>query len=136
MPLFMLLAAAAGSCDPEPQTRAGVLLTERRWVAALEQRDTHALDCILDPTFVDSDWRGQSIPKAEVMARLPNRPPSTLSLSALNATLTRDVAIVRGINTQTSGTTVVGSVRFVDVFVYRAGRWQAVSAHETLFRPD
>jgi hypothetical protein len=45
-----------------------------------------------------------------------------------------DTAILRGVNTQRSGTTVIGSVRFVDVFAYRSGRWQAVSAQESLIQ--
>ena len=132
LPLAILAnASPAATCPSEPRTAGGVLATEHRWVAALESRDSTALDCILDPSFADTSWRGQLIRKSQVMTALPTRPPSTLKLTDLQAQLIGNVAIVRGVNTQTSGAQVIGSVRFVDVFVYRSGGWQAVSAQET-----
>jgi hypothetical protein len=128
-------ASAAGRCPTEPQTVAGVLATERAWVTALDQRDARALGCILAPEFADTSWRGELLPKADVVAALPSRPASTLKLTELRPALIGNVAIVRGVNTQSSGGKVVGSVRFVDVFVYRSARWQAISAQESLIQP-
>lgn len=130
--LAFITATAPAACPTQPQTAAGVLATEKAWVTALEQRDSAALDCILDPGFADTTWRGVLVTRAQIMARLPSRPPSTLDLTDLQPTLLGNAAILRGVNTQRSGTTVIGSVRFVDVFVYRSGRWQAVSAQESL----
>lgn len=112
-----------------------MLATEKAWVTALEQRDARALGCILAPDFADTSWRGELIPKAQVMKALPSRPASMLALTDLHARLIGDVAIVRGVNTQSAGGNVVGSVRFVDLFVYRSGHWQAVSAQESLIEP-
>jgi hypothetical protein len=134
---FALACAATASsaaCPSQPRTAAGVLATERAWVAALENRDSAALDCILESDFADTTWRGMLVAKPEIMARLPSRPHSTLELSDLQPTLLGNAAILRGVNTQRSGTAVIGSVRFVDVFVYRSGRWQAVSAQESLIQ--
>jgi len=125
-------ATPASTCASEPRTEAGALLAEQRWVEALEKRDSEALDCILDRSFADTSWRGQLVFKAQVLKALAGRPRATLKLSELSAQLIGDVAILRGINTQSEGMKVVGSVRFVDVFVYRSGRWQAVSAQESL----
>lgn len=111
-----------------------MLATERAWVAALERRDTGSLNCILSPDFTDTSWRGELIPKAQVMKALPDRPASTLTLTELQTKLIGDVAIVRGVNRQTAAGKIVGSVRFVDLFVYRSGRWQALSAQESLIR--
>ena len=124
-------ASAAATCPTEARSEAGALDTEHRWLAALERRDAAALDCILDTSFADTSWRGALIPKAEVMKALPTRPPWTLRLTGFHAQLIGDVAIVRGVNTQSAGGKLIGSVRFVDVFVYRSARWQAVSAQET-----
>jgi hypothetical protein len=133
--VFAFIATASpAACPTQPRTAAGVLATEKAWVAALEQRDGAALDCILDTGFADTTWRGVLVTKAQIMARLPSRPPSTLDLTDLQPTLLGDTAILRGVNTQRSGTTVIGSVRFVDVFAYRSGRWQAVSAQESLIQ--
>jgi hypothetical protein len=132
---FAVLALGGGgaalACPPQPRTAAAALATEREWVAALEQRDSATLDCILAPGFTDTSWRGELLLKPQVMKALPGRAPSTLNLSELSAELIGSTAIVRGVNTQTSAGKLIGSVRFVDVFVYRSGRWQAVSAQET-----
>jgi len=132
--LFAAGSAATAACPTQPRTAAGVLATERAWVAALESRDARALDCILAPEFADTSWRGELIPKAQVMKALPSRPASTLTLADLHATLIGDVAMMRGVNTQRAGEKVLGSVRFVDLFVYRSGRWQAISAQESLIQ--
>lgn len=123
--LLGLSGAATATCPSEPRSAAGALATEQRWVTALEQRDQGALECILDPTFADTNWRGELVPKVQVMKALERR-------HASKPVLIGNVAIVRGINRQKEGTKVVGSVRFVDVFVYRLRRWQAVSAQESL----
>ena len=130
--LLSSLVFSAGACPTEPRTADGVQTAEQRWVTALEQRNTRALDCILDPSFVDTSWRGELLTKAEALSALRKRTSSTLELSALQPKLIGDVAIMRGIDTQKSAGRIIGSVRFVDVFVYRSGRWQAVLAQETL----
>jgi hypothetical protein len=140
LPAFLLAvrccsaASAAVACPTWPPTEAGVLATEKAWVAALEKRDTRSLNCILAPDFADTSWRGELIPKAQVMKALPNRPASTLTLTDLQAKLIGNVAMVRGVNAQTANGKAVGSVRFVDVFVYRSRRWQAISAQESLIQ--
>jgi hypothetical protein len=130
------IAPALAVCPSQPRTAAGALEAEQRWVAALETRDSAALDCILAPSFADTSWRGALVTRSEVMKALSVRPQSTLTLTDLRPALIGDVAIVRGVNTQSAGGKVIGSVRFVDVFVYRSGRWQAVSAQETPIRSD
>ena len=123
---------AGASCPFEPRTLSGVLEAERRWVSALEERNLAGLDCVLDPSFADSNWQGELVSRSQVMNALPKRPASNLELKDLKANLVGNIAIIRGINTQDQGAKVIGSVRFVDVFVYRSHRWQAVSAQETL----
>ena len=111
----------------------GLILAEQRWVAALEVRDVRALECRLAPGFTDSNWRGDLVRRAAVLAALPNRPSSKLALSELAAEVFGAVGIVHGVNSQISASgRVVGRVRFTDVFVRVGGRWQALSAQETL----
>lgn len=108
-------------------------MAENRWVAALEHREVRALECRLAPGFTDSNWRGDLVRRAAVLAALPNRPASKLTLSELAAEVHGGIGIVHGINTQTGpdGKTI-GRVRFTDVFVRAGGRWQALSAQEML----
>lgn len=128
-------ASAAAGCPTEPRTEAGVLAAEQAWVEALGKRDARALDCILDPSFADSSWRGELIPKTQILNALASRQPSTLLLTDVHASLIGDVAIVRGVNRQSAGGKLLGSVRFVDLFVYRSDRWQAISAQESVIQP-
>lgn len=136
-----LLGIAAGApayaspCPISPRTAAGVRSMENAWVSALERHDRAALDCILDPSFVDSNWRGQRVTKTEMLAGFAKRPSPTLRLTDVEVVLLGDVGIVRGVNTQKSadgGNS--GSVRFTDVFAYRQGRWRAISAQETVIQ--
>ncbi|HET7576725.1 MAG TPA: nuclear transport factor 2 family protein [Sphingomicrobium sp.] len=134
--LLAAIALMAATCPESPRTAAGALATETAWVAAIESRDVAALTCILDPAFADNNWRGERVARTEVLNKLPHRPSSQLHLSDLQVTVRGDMAMVRGVNTQTTpaGKTV-GAVRFTDIFVYRAGSWHAIAAQETLIQP-
>jgi hypothetical protein len=134
-PMAAAAAVTAVACPAQPRTGAGAIAAENAWVKALEDRDSFTLGCILDASFSDNDWRGQRISRADVLAHLPQRQPSTLRLSELEPTVEGSMAVVRGLNTQTAADgSVIGTVRFTDVFIYRGHRWRAVAAQETLVR--
>jgi hypothetical protein len=124
-------------CQSHPATTEGVIATEHAWVRAIETRDTKALSCILAPDFFDTNWRGEVLARDVVLARLPSRPPSHLTLSKLSVFRDGRFAIVRGINTQSlpdgRDSTLL---RFTDVFIHRGGAWRAVSAQETLIAKE
>jgi len=129
-PLILALSMS-GACPGEPMTKAGVLAAERDWVAALEQGDHARLDCRLAPGFTDSNWQGRLLSRADAVARISGPRPRLL-LQALEVELLGRTAIVHGLNTQRGADgTIEGTVRFTDVFAYRQGRWQALSAQET-----
>jgi hypothetical protein len=134
--LFAIIAAVAASpCQAEPPTQAGLLLAEQHWVAALEARDVRALDCLLAPGFTDTNWRGARIGRDAVLSALPQRLPSTLQLSALEAEIHGPIGIVHGVNTQSAPDgTVIGKVRFTDIFLRDGEQWRALSAQETVIR--
>jgi hypothetical protein len=137
MTLATSVPQTALGCPRHAMTRAGVLATEHAWVRAIEARDTTALSCILALEFADTNWRGQIVPRSAVLARLPSRPDSRLKLIDLSVVEHGRFAIVRGMNTQTDADgRTSGSVRFTDVFVYRAGSWRAISAQETLIAKE
>jgi hypothetical protein len=127
-----LLLLAAALCPTEPRTPAGLRQAEDHWVAALESRDGAALACRLAADFADSNWQGMVVRRDDMLARLPQRPPSSLHLTDVTVRIEANTGIVRGLNTQVAPDgTVVGRVRFTDIFVWRAGRWQAIAAQET-----
>ena len=128
-----LLLVAAASCPTEPRTPAGLRQAEASWVAALESRDGAALACRLAPDFADANWQGRIVSRDDILAHLPRRPASDLRLSDLTVRIEGATGIVRGLNTQVAPDgKVVGRVRFTDIFVWRASRWQAIAAQETV----
>jgi hypothetical protein len=130
---WLLLAFAVPTCPTESHTVQGLRLAETRWVAALDARDGAALACRLAPDFTDNDWQGVARRRDDILARLPQRPPSRLELSELTVRIEGTTGIVRGLNTQVAPDgKVIGRVRFTDIFVWRAGRWQAIAAQETM----
>ncbi len=132
----ILLAAAGAPCaQHEPATAVGLLLAELRWVAAIEARDGSALACRLASSFADSNWQGNRISRDQVLAALPDRKPSKLTLTEMTTRLVGRVGIVRGVNTQTGETgQVIGRVRFTDIFIRANGGWRAIAAQETVIR--
>lgn len=131
--MLLLAALAAATCPAEPRTAGGLRQAEDRWVAALEARDGAALGCRLAADFADNNWQGLVVSRDDMLARLPTRPPSRLRLTDVTVRIEGTTGVVRGLNAQiaTDGK-VVGRVRFTDIFVWRAGRWQAIAAQETL----
>jgi hypothetical protein len=126
---------AADSCASAPRSAAGARLTEQRWVDALERHDLRALDCIIDDSFIDTNWRGERIDKREMLAGVAKRPPPTLRLSDVDVVLLGEVAIVRGVNAErNSDPNLTGSVRFTDVFAYRGRAWRAISGQESVIQ--
>jgi len=141
MPLVMLLAALAATTAARPcpladrHDAAGLRAAEARWVHLLETRDGDGLACLLAPEFTDTNWAGQRVPRAQVLAALPHRPDTRLELSEIEVALHGEVGIVHGLNGQIDATgKPVGTVRFTDIFLYRDRRWQALSAQESVVR--
>jgi hypothetical protein len=84
---------------------------------------------------MDMAWNNQLHSRAEILAGLPKRPPTGIALSEMQVSLRGDRALVRGVNTATKpGGHLIGRVRFADIFRYRGGMWQALTAQEVLMR--
>lgn len=102
---------------------------------ALTAKDAKALSCILAPGFMDMAWNGELHSRAEILTALPKRPANGSKLSNVNVTLSGDRAIARGIDTATKPDgSLLGRVKFEDIFQYRDGMWRALTAQETLLR--
>jgi hypothetical protein len=133
----LMLAAGAAVGDrhcmvADSRDEAGVRAAEARWVAMLEARDADGLSCLLAPEFVDTNWAGATVSRDRILAALPRRPHGRLVLSEVTVALHGDLAVVRGLNRQQDAVgRPAGVVRFTDIFLYRSGRWQAISAQET-----
>ena len=119
----------------QPHSAAGVIAAENAWVKALTTRDGKALSCILAPGFMDMAWNGELHSRGEVLAGLAKRPSNAIKLSNLKVELSGDRAVARGVNTATKPDgSLIGRVKFEDMFVYRDGMWRAMTAQEVLMR--
>lgn len=146
MRFFLVAALAAATSFPawaavdcavlhQPRSEAGVIATEHAWVKALATRNAKALSCILAPGFMDMAWNNQLHSRTEMLAGLAKRPGNGIALSNMKVSLSGDRAIVRGVNTATKpGGSLLGRVRFEDIFQYRDGMWRALTAQEVLMR--
>lgn len=132
--LFVPVAARSTPlCAKQPLSDAGVVAAEQDWIHALEARDVAALSCLLSAQFRDTNWQGKLISRKEILASIKDREPPILAISELSVIRYGRLAVVSGMNTQTSKDPQrSGSVRFTDVFEYRDGAWHARSAQETL----
>lgn len=146
------LATVPAFAQPPASVRtAGAVMTvEHEWLAALNRHDVTTLDRILGREFIDSDFQGDAITRAQYLAYFahPVMQPVSRIQQTFEDTKVRfvagdDVAIVTGVvvtrpaalsKTATpSPADVVRRSRFTDVFVWRDGRWQAVTGQETHF---
>ena len=123
------------------------MVVEQEWLEALNRRDVTALARILGREFIDSDYQGNAFTRRQYLTFFarpaPHPPPHvqrTFSDTRVRFVADDDVAIVTGV-VVTHPAPASGLVpedlmrysRFTDVFVWRDGRWQAVSGQETHF---
>jgi ketosteroid isomerase-like protein len=110
-----------------------LLALEQRWLTAGMERDIPALREILADDFLDVSYQGKLRNKADHLSSTLAPSKSTQTLQELKVRLYGDTGIVTGLDKIVSADgTKTYEVRFTDVFVKRAGRWQAVSGQETL----
>ena len=125
-------AAAASQAPAGRNAVAQVTQVERDWLQALRNDDRAALGRILADDFTDISVHGEVRHKAEAVTHRA-APGTVQHVHDLQVRVYGDTAVATGINSVRSraqGWRV--DVAFTDVFVRRDGRWQAVSAQETL----
>lgn len=121
------LPAAAETGDEQQ-----LLALEQRWLTAAIQRDIPTLREILADDFLDVSYQGRLRDKADHLSATLAPSKSTQTLQELKVRIYGDTGIVTGLNViVTADGSATYKVRFTDVFVRRAGHWQAVSAQET-----
>jgi len=135
LPIIALIASLAPnlSAAAAPGDTQQLLDLEQRWLTAGEQRDLPALKQILADDFVDVSYQGKLRSKRDHLAATLAPSRSRQTLEELKVRLYGDTGIVNGLDhVVTADGSATYEIRFTDVFVKRAGRWQAVSAQETL----
>ena len=138
VPKLPLLAGRIQSPDGQDRLSANqkaLLDLEHDWARALERGDVKVLDRIVADDFVDSNYLGGFVTKGQMFAPggAEKRPRRLNHLEQMHARAYGDAGIVNGINMVTDQYgKFLRRVRFTDVFIKQNGRWQAVSAQETV----
>ena len=134
------------------RTAAALMRVEHDWLTALNRHDVATLTRTLGREFIDSDFQGDAITRAQYLAYFKEPAPAatrqveqTFADTKVRFVAGGDVAIVTGLvitrpaaqsaAAASSTPDAVRHSRFTDVFVWRDARWQAVTGQETHFTP-
>jgi len=125
--------AAANVSTSVEQT---LMQLERDWTQASLKKDIGALDKIMADDWVNIDFQGKTVTKAETIANLKTGSPATQAagIGEMKVRIFGDSAIVTGSDTEKStskGKDVIDKYLWTDVWVKRNGRWQAVASQST-----
>lgn len=137
--VFMGTSIARATGKPQSGSVEQELINlENGWAAAQVQGrlDLAFLEGILADDFVQTNWDGTSITKAQILAGLKSK-EDVVTYSVGDDYKVRvygDAAVVTGRWTgkQTSkGKDASGQYRWTDTWIKKAGRWQCVASHSS-----
>ncbi|HET7618342.1 MAG TPA: nuclear transport factor 2 family protein [Gemmatimonadaceae bacterium] len=127
--LVMALAQGGNPAAAQELTRI-----EQRIAETWKAGDCSAWAAMLAPEWSVIHITGDIMTKAEALkaCQSPRTPGEDLTIDDLSIRVFGDAAVVTGRTTVTSGgASPALTLRFTDVFVRRAGRWQVVASHAT-----
>jgi ketosteroid isomerase-like protein len=130
-------AATAGAQDQRVQSDQEILMQlERDWDAAFLTRDVRVIDNILAEEFIatyDDGSRGDRAKELSLAAEFNQNIESSV-LKEFTVKIYGDTAVVwftRQVAGLSKGKRLELSFQYVDVFVFRAGKWQCVASQST-----
>ena len=135
--IVLLTATAAGSQSSRVGSNQEILIQlERDWDQAFHQRNIAFIKNVVADEFIatyDDGSRGDKDKELENAATF-NKQIDSVTLDEFAVKEYGDTAVVwfrKQLTGPIQGLRVTVSVRFVDVFVMRAGRWQCVASQST-----
>ncbi len=135
--LFALPVAASGSQAKPAQSDQEILIQlERNWEAAFRRNDSGYIGTILADEFIATYDDGTRADRTKEMALAAtfNQRIDSVSLDDFIVKIYGDTAVVWFTQKMTGpreGKTVAVTLRYTDVFVFRAGKWQCVASQST-----
>jgi ketosteroid isomerase-like protein len=145
--LYLLLAipicGLAQSAAKKPSRKAStssvtatLIQMERDWSQAGLKKDFKTLDRIMADDWVSIDSQGQATTKAQTLAAMKSAESSqqSIALGEMKVRVFGTAAIVTGTDVEKGsykGQDSSGKYAWMDVFVKRDGRWQAVASQST-----
>ncbi len=136
-PLLLMGQEKSASKKAEPVSVEQTLIQmEQDWNHATLVKDYKALDRIMADDWTGIDFRGMTVTKAESIAELKSGESSNQSveLGEMKVKVFGNTAVVIGSDTEKStyhAKDSSGAYVWMDVFVKRDGRWQAVASEST-----
>ncbi len=130
--LFLLPALLAfGLAQPSSKKRsvsAILIQMEHEWSQAGMKKDLKTLDRIMADDWVSIDLRGNPISKALALdaVRSAKATGQDVQLGTMKVRVFGTTAIVNGVGSDNNG-----RYAWLDVFIKRDGRWQAVASQST-----
>lgn len=122
----------------EEDEKTAVAHVENEWLDALNKADVNAIAEILAEDFSrPAPDSGQFVNKRDLLgyyrAHLSPLTSGQKRIEGMTVTLYGSTALARGVLTSAnSGGQIIRKLLFTDVFVKRAGKWQAISAQENV----
>jgi ketosteroid isomerase-like protein len=134
LPAMALLSF--GQATPEVSVEQTLMQLERDWSQASLTKDIDTLNKIMADDWVNIDFQGKVVTKAQTIASLKSGLPATQAagLGEMKVRVFGNSAIVTGSDTGKSGSKgkeIIEKYLWTDVFVRRNGRWQAVASQST-----
>jgi len=135
--LSWLVLSAAGAAQTGDRTNAQSLVQlERSWNEAFYQKDVAFLERVLADEFIATYEDGSQGNRAKEIALTKefNQQVDSARQDDFIVKLYGDTAVVwftLHLTGPKQGKPVLVDLRYVDVFVWRANRWQCVSSHST-----
>jgi hypothetical protein len=138
LPVFLVLASAMpGQTQGDKNSVEQILIQmEHDWSRADTEKDAATLDRILADDWIGIDFEGTVLTKPQALRDIDSGSASLEStvLSDMKVRIYGNTAVVTGADTEKSeyhGKDSSGKYLWTDVFVFRNGRWQAVSSQST-----
>jgi hypothetical protein len=135
--VLVFAASSAGAQDQRVRSDQEILMQlERDWDAAFLTRDVRVIDNILAEEFIatyDDGSRGDRAKELSLAAEFNQNIESSV-LKEFTVKIYGDTAVVwftRQVAGLSKGKRLELSFQYVDVFVFRAGKWQCVASQST-----
>ena len=132
----LLGAAAAGAQSPVRSEQDVLMQLERDWDEAFHRNDAKFIEPILADEFMVTYGDGSRGDKAKelAIAQVFEQAIDSSTLDEFTVKIYRDTAVVwftQHLVGTSQGKKLALTFRYVDVFVFRDGRWQCVASQST-----
>lgn len=137
--LFSFVLARPGRPQSHSEDEGRILALETAWNHAEQKKDVAALDQLLSPQFVSTDYDGSFATKQEFLASVKSESlaPEQITNEEQTARVFGDCAVVTGIYREkgvNKGKPYSRRGRFTDTWVKVNDSWQCVASQSTLIQ--